>query len=132
MKLNKLKTKVKELAKKHWKKGVAIVLAGGSLIFIGYKLGGRGKMLIPKGNFTMTEWPSGERNDIPIPHGFTSAIIKDLWKEDDGSVIMIADDIPIPYLGEFGKELKEKIPELKDMDFAHVGPIGFTKYNIDG
>ena len=131
MKLNELKAKVKAAVKKHWKKGAVAVLAGGSLIFIGYKLGGRGKMLIPKGNFTMTEWPLGDSSDIPIPYGFKSAVIKDLWKEGD-DVLMIADDIPIAYLGQFGKELKEKIPELKDMDFAHVAPIGFTKFNLDG
>ena len=69
--------------------------------------------------------------DLDIPADFVSARIDELWMEDD-DVLGIMNDIPITDLGEFGKELKEKIPELKDKDFAHLACVGFTKYNIDG
>ena len=74
---------------------------------------------------------SKDYKELSIPDDIKSAMIEELWMEGD-DVLGIMNDIPITYLGEFGKELKEKIPELKDKDFAHLACVGFTKYNMDG
>ena len=151
MKENKKeKFNMKEFGKRNWKKGAAL-LAGGLCIYAGYKIGCKGKLEIPKGNFFFANWPKGyeyttkdliedfnlagfgkkNQTDLPIPDGFELAMIEELWKEDD-DVLGIMHDIPIPALGDFGKELKEKIPELADKDFAHLACVGFTKFNTDG
>lgn len=141
---------LKRAFKKHWKKG-ALVLVGGVLVYVGYKAGNKGKITLPKGNFFFANWPKGDeyttkdliedfslagfgaksQKNLPIPNGFELARIEELWKEDD-DVLGIMNDIPITSLGDFGKELKEKIPELADKDFAHLACVGFTKFNTDG
>ena len=148
MKLNELKTKFKNGVKKHWKKGLVIVTVGGGIFYAGYKMGGKGKMDFPKGNFFMANWPKDEKvsiedfiqdfkigefnnmKDLEIPHEFVTAHIDELWKEDD-DVLAIMHDIDIHDLGKFGEEVREKIPELKDKDFVHFPCIGFTKFNAD-
>lgn len=74
---------------------------------------------------------SKDYKELSIPADFELARIDELWMEGD-DVLGIMGDIPIASLGNFGKELKEKIPELKDKDFAHLACVGFTKYNMDG
>lgn len=65
--------------------------------------------------------------DIPV---FETAHIDELWQQDD-DVLGIMHDICFQDLGKFGEELKEKIPELADMDYVHFPTIGFTKCNAD-
>lgn len=67
--------------------------------------------------------------ELNIP-AFDTAHIDELWQEDE-DVLGIMHDVYFQDLGKFGEELKEKIPELKDMDFVHFPCIGFTKYNTD-
>lgn len=136
----------KEFVGKHkWKiAGGALVIGG--LIFLKKRISGDERNLFkvtwPTKNkapgytdiikdFKLGEFSRKDYKELSIPDGIKTAMIEELWMEDD-DVLGIMDDIPITSLGEFGKELKEKIPELKDKDFAHLACVGFTKYNTDG
>lgn len=120
--------------KNKWKIAGGVAAIGG-LIFAGKKLGKKldDRKLLNKAftDAVLGSNMSSDHKDLPIPADFSLARIDELWMEGD-DVLGIMDDIPIASLGNFGKELKEKIPELKDKDFAHLACVGFTKYNIDG
>lgn len=133
------KTEEKTFLQKHGLKivgGVALIVGS---IFIGKKLGQKGMMPVPKGNYLFEVWPDGSTplskelghkiQDLEIPN-IISAHVDELWKDGD-DVLGIMHDIDFKDLGKFGKEIKEKIPELKDMEFVHFPTIGFTKYNAD-
>lgn len=122
----------KSFIKKHWKKGVVALLlaAGGTGLYLAKK------SKKAHGTVIVNEFPVGNKiKDITIPEGFESAVIQSLWTETDKdgetSVLCIAEDIPIKDLGKFGKELVEKIPEMKDMDSACIAPMGFYRFNWD-
>lgn len=115
----------KEFVGKHkWKIAGGALIIGG-IIFAKKKFNSKKTL-----NKVFANTPSNHK-DLPIPKDFELARIDELWIEGD-DVLGIMDDIPITSLGDFGKELKEKIPEMKDKDFAHLACVGFTKYNIDG
>ena len=72
----------------------------------------------------------GDYKNLMIPDGFETAHIQELWMEGD-DVLGIMNDIPIQDLGKFGEELRNRIPELADKDFAQMACVGFTRYNND-
>lgn len=136
---------VKEFVGKHKWKIAGGALAIGGLIFLKKRISGDRRNLFkvtwpakdktPGYTELIKDFKSGEFSkdckELSIPDDIKTAMIEELWIEGD-DVLGIMDDIPITSLGEFGKELKEKIPELKDKDFAHLACVGFTKYNMDG
>ena len=137
--MNELTTKFKNGVKKHWKKGLVIVTAGGTLLYVGYKMGTKGKMDFPKGNFFMANWPAGEKVSISefvqdFKLGEFSNIkdldkpttdlgeIMDLWTEvDKGEKTLnaIVHDVNINDLGWLAGDIADKTfdryPELKGM-----------------
>lgn len=104
MKLNELKTKIKNSVKKHWKKGLVIITGSGTLLYIGYKMVSRDKI-----------------NDLEKPKTDLGDII-DLWIEKDhgeDTLNAIVRNVNVNDLGWLAGDIIDKSsdrhPELKGM-----------------